>query len=123
MFDSLMPVLIVAITVGGFFTMIILISYFKTRKSERMALWASGRDLKDQVVPKLKTSSNGLLKYGLLLVGLGAGLVIGDILFRAGVISNPETAYFSMLLVLGGVGLLVANMMIENKEKQKKMEL
>lgn len=116
--DAFQTIFVVAITVGGFFTMIILISYFKTRKSERTALWASGRDLKDQEVPPVKVNVENILKYGLLLIGLGVGLVVGDILYANDAIAQPEVAYFAMLLVFGGVGLLVANVLIENKRKK-----
>lgn len=109
--------------VGSFFATIILVSFFRIRKSERMAMWASGKDLKDQVKPQVPVNINQILKYGLLLVGLGFGLVIGEILYNTNVIATQEVAYFSMLLLFGGAGLLTSYTLLNKNKKSDHADL
>ena len=109
--------LLAFLLVASFFATIVLISFLRIRKSERMAMWAAGKDLKDQVKPQTTANINQILKYGLLLIGLGLGLVIGDILYNADVIRTQEVAYFSMVLLFGGLGLLISYFLISKQNK------
>lgn len=75
------------------------------RNRERMALIEKGAD------PKLfesvkKTSNGGVLKWALLMVGIGLGIFLATLLVEAGM--NEPASYFSMIFLCGGAGLLVS---------------
>ena len=100
---ELTPVLVLAIIFGS----IVAIVYIGTRRKERMAMLEKGVDA--SVFFSKKTSSNEYsLKYGLLLIGLALGILVGNLL----AISVPfaeaeEAAYFSMIFLFGGLALLI----------------
>ena len=82
----------------------ILYVFFTTRNKERLALIEKGAD------PKLfesvkRTSSGGILKWGLLLVGIGLGTFFAMLLVQSGL---EEGAYPAMICLFGGAGLIVA---------------
>ncbi len=93
------------------------------RNRERMALIERGAD------PKLFESvkrerPHSILKWGLLLFGIGLGIVIADIMVTNHSMSE-DAAYPSMICVFGGLALIVAHYFIrkeEKKEKQSKEE-
>ncbi len=62
-------------------------------------------------------SKYGPLRFGLLFIGGGVGLLIGGILSEITSI-HEETAYFSMLFIFGGLGLFISHKM-ENKRKDE----
>jgi len=87
----------------GLWAMIYGIVYLSVRKKERMALIESGRDAK---IFNMESNVSPSLKFSLLLIGLALGALIGNILEEATALDN-EVAYFSMILLFGGLGLLV----------------
>lgn len=111
--EHLMVVLNVAIIIGGFLTMIILISYFRIRKSERMALISTGYDPENFKKMTREANPNSTLKFGLLMIGVGIGLLVGEFLQSVTPIA-PEVAYFSMILFFGGLGLLISHILKKN---------
>jgi uncharacterized membrane protein YiaA len=91
----------------AFFIMLFGIVYvvITSRNRERMLLIEKGAD------PKLfesvkKTSTGGVLKWGLLMVGVGLGIFLATLLVDAGM--NEPASYFAMICIFGGLGLLVA---------------
>lgn len=102
----------------AFFIMSFGIAYLviTSRNRERMLLIEKGAD------PKLfesvkKTSSGGILKWALLLVGIGIGIFLATLLVDAGM--NEPASYFAMICLFGGAGLLLAYK-IEQKSKTEK---
>ncbi len=85
------------------FAMIYGIVYLSVRRKERMALIESGQDAK---IFNMESNVSPSLKFGLLLIGLALGALIGNILEEATALDN-EVAYFSMILLFGGIGLLI----------------
>lgn len=87
--------------IGTFGSIIILVyMFFSSRNKERMALIEHG---KDAGIFKAAQSQIESLKFGIVAVMIGIGLLIGHLLEKAGL---PEfVAYFSMILILGGAGL------------------
>lgn len=76
------------------------------RNRERLSLIEKGAD------PKLfesvkKTSSGGLLKWALLMIGIGLGIFFAAALVNAGF--DEGAAYPAMILLCGGAGLLLAH--------------
>ncbi|MEA3504919.1 MAG: DUF6249 domain-containing protein [Bacteroidota bacterium] len=102
------------------FGSIITIIYLQIRKKERMALLQSGKDASffDSNNKKTTTSSSSL-KYGLLLVGVGLGILIANILV-ASAIMGEDVAYFSMIFIFGGIALLTDFFISRNHAKTKK---
>lgn len=59
------------------------------------------------------------LKFGMLLVGLAIGILIGDYLHFLGMFKG--TAFLSMAFLFGGLSL-IANFIIERKLKEKEKQ-
>jgi len=87
----------------GLFAMIYGIVYLSVRRKERMALIESGQDAK---IFNMEKNVSPSLKFSLLLIGLALGALIGNILEEATALDD-EIAYFSMILLFGGLGLLI----------------
>ncbi|MFT3739785.1 MAG: hypothetical protein QM786_13595 [Breznakibacter sp.] len=97
--------LVPIVFLGGLYATIISISYFRTRKTERLSLIAAGKEASifDEADKKPKLHSS--FKYGLLMIGLALGLLVGEALAKSTAI-RPEIAYTSMVLIFGGISLL-----------------
>ncbi len=104
----------------GFFATIFGIVYIAVtaRNKERLALIEKGQDasiFKDE--DQLHGRYNAL-KLGLLAIGVGIGLVIGNILDYNNVMDD-EVAYFSMILLFGGLGLLLYYRLMKKIKPEK----
>ena len=99
------------------FTMIFGIVYVvvTARNRERMALIEKGADPKFFESQKT-TSGKGILKWGLLTVGVGLGIFLAQLLFEAGM---GKAAYPALIFIFGGAGLLLAYR-IEQKSNNTK---
>jgi len=90
-------------TVFFFVTLIVLIvSYFRTRHTERMALINSGRTAK--IFDTRDNDSNRTLKLGLFLLSIGLGLLIG--LVFDNYLGTEPAGVFVSILILGGISLI-----------------
>lgn len=102
----LMPIII---TLGAF----VMLTYVrKFENLERMAIIDKG--LSPDLFKKERQTA-GALRAALLLIGGGFGLLMGywlDSVFRM-----EEVAYFSMILIFGGLGLGLAYLIEEKKNK------
>jgi len=93
--------------VAGAVTFGVTYVYYTTRNRERMALIEKNAD------PSiLKSGSNGgfklsSIKFGMLLMGIGLGILFGSIL-EATTVLKEEVAYFSMIFLFGGAGLFAS---------------
>ena len=108
-------------TLGVFIPIVFLIMVFgiayvsiTSRNRERMALIEKGAD------PKLfesekKTSTGGILKWALLMVGIGLGIFLATLLVDAGM--NEPASYFGMIFLFGGLGLLLSYKMEQKSNK------
>ena len=110
---EIVPILITTVVFATIFGIIYII--VTARNKERMALIEKGAD------PKLfesvkKTSTGGILKWGLLLVGIGLGTFSAMLLVQAGL---EEGAYPAMICLFGGAGLIVAHRMEQKSETPK----
>jgi hypothetical protein len=82
-----------------------LIIFLVHRHKERKALIEKGMDI-SLLQGEKKCSTLESLKYGILLIGLSAGILIGNIL-DAYTRLNEEVSYFSMIFLFGGIALLI----------------
>jgi DMSO reductase anchor subunit len=103
-------------TIGLFITLIVLIvSYFRTRHTERMALINSGRTAR--IFDEKDGESNGALKLGLFLLSIGLGLLIGLIVDN--ILNSEPSGVFVSILSLGGMSLIIYHFYIEGKRKER----
>jgi len=91
---------------GSIPAIIIALSYFKNRRIERTALIAAGKDASifEQFNGKPKHYLS--LKYGMFLVGLAIGVILGAVLDTYTSL-HEAAAYFSMVLLFGGLSLIL----------------
>jgi len=98
----------------GAFVMVVFIRKFEN--AEKLKMIEQGMD------PNLhrpKKAAGGL-KFALVAIGVGFGLLVGNFLDASGLLYE-EVAYFSMGLIFGGVGLF-AGYMIQMKQMKKEEE-
>ena len=101
----------IVITLGAF-VMITFIRKFENE--ERMAMIAKGLD-PNIFKPKRAPVD---LRYALVAIGASLGLLMGNLL-EANTGVNDEIAYFSMLLLFGGLGLVVAYLIQQKKDQRE----
>lgn len=100
--SDLTPVFVLAIIFGS----ILAIVYLSLRKKERMAMLDRGVDASVFLVPQKKGSH--ALKYGVLLIGIALGILLGKLLATTeAFMYEEEVAYFSMIFLFGGLSLVV----------------
>lgn len=97
------------------FAMVVAIVYLNIRKKERMALLQYN---KDASVFRSTKNTNPSLKYGLLLIFLGGGLLVANYMDEAGIMSE-EPAYFSMLSLSAGLSLLIYYFIEKSRPKEE----
>ncbi len=98
----------------SFFAMVYGIVYLLVRRKERMELVQKGVDASifDSAA---KTPTD--LKWGLLLIGIGVGILFGKVL-AAYTTLNEEPAFFSMICLFGGIGLIIYHVIANRTEKK-----
>lgn len=95
---------------------VVLYSLIQARNRERMAMIEKGFDaslLNSR--PDNRTGKFGALKVGIAAVGVGLGFLVGSILESATTLDD-EAAYFSMIALFGGLGLIIYYMIVRQKE-------
>ena len=96
---------------------IVIIYVRKYQNEERLAMIEKGLDPQFfNLRPPMNTSWS--LRLSLLLIGAGAGLLMGNFLDRI-VGLQEEVAYFSMLFIFGGIGLMISYLIEEKKLKDR----
>jgi hypothetical protein len=99
---ELTPVLVLGIIFGS----IVAIVYLGIRKKERMAMIEKGVDASQFEYSKKKSAQS--LKYGILLIGIALGILIGKLLANTSAFMyEEEAAYFSMIFLFGGLALVI----------------
>jgi len=99
----------------AFFAMVYGIVYLLVRRKERVALIEKGADA--SIFESSKQPSS--LKWGLLLVGIGTGILLGKILAVYTTLQE-EPAFFSMICLFGGIGLIIYHLIANKFEGQAK---
>ena len=96
----------------GAFIMVIFLRRFE--KEERLKMIEHGMDPHSGVQKR----RGGGLKFALVAIGVGLGLLIGSILDSSGIVYE-EVAYFSMAFIFGGLGLLGGYLLEAKKIKEE----
>jgi archaellum biogenesis protein FlaJ (TadC family) len=115
--ENLVPILVPLACFAMIFGIVYVI--VTARNRERLALIEKGAD------PKLfesvkKSSTGGILKWALLLVGIGLGIFLATLLVEAGM--NEPASYFAMICLFGGAGLLLAYKIEQKSNPEKNRE-
>ncbi len=105
-FGIMLPIIISL----GAFVMVVYIRKFVN--IERMAIIEKGLN---PDLFKTERSTSGTLRASLLLIGVGIGFLVGYWLDRT--FDMEEVGYFSMLFIMGGLGLGLAYFIEEKKVK------
>lgn len=98
----------------GVFTMIVLLR--RMENQERLKMIEKGMDLN---LPKKESNSGTAIKFALVAMGVGVGLLVGNLLDVYTALVD-DVCYFSMIFLFGGIGLFAANKLVENKKNQNK---
>jgi len=109
MAEAILIPLIVFSSIFGIFYV-----WISTRNKERMALIEKGADA-SLFATKRRNFTNLTLKFGMLAVGIGTGILIGSLLSTYTAL-DEEVAFPSMIFLFGGL-FLVGNAFIEKKDK------
>jgi hypothetical protein len=98
----------------AFFTMVFGIVYIVVRKRERMLLIQRGADAS---AFESKRNETATLKWGLLFLGIGIGILLGRV-FAAYTCLGEEASYFSMICLFGGLSLVIYHFLARKMGKQ-----
>jgi len=95
----LVPIAFFATAVG------IIYIFISARNKERMALIEKGVDAEIFYKKTRTFGKYSSLQFGLLVIGIAIGILLGALLEEVGLPEEP--AYFSMIMLFGGLGLLI----------------
>lgn len=99
---ELTPIFVLAIIFGFIYAVI----YLNVRRKERMALLEKGAD--PSIFQEPKSDKVTSLRYGLFLIGLAIGILMGNVL-EVSTELGPEASYFSMVFLFGGIALVISH--------------
>jgi hypothetical protein len=99
----------------GFFTLVYGIVHLNVRKKERMMLIQAGLD--PETFEKNAKSSLTSVKLGMLLVAVGLGILLANIIVKFSVMDH-DAAYFSLVFLFGGISLVVSYFMERKQIKE-----
>lgn len=105
--EVLIPLIVFSCIFGVFYV------FVTTRNRERMAMIEKGVD--SSMFVSKRNYQGYTLKFGMLLVGMAIGLLIGSIISETTNLPE-EVAYFSMIFLFGGASL-IGNHYLEAKKK------
>jgi hypothetical protein len=108
--EILVPLAFFALVFGSWYV------FVTTRNKERLALIEKGASPDLFKTKPEHGSGYNTFKYGLFLIGIALGIIAGFYLTEGGM--DEEPAYFSMIFLFGGIGL-VASFLLQGKFKNK----
>lgn len=110
------PLIIPLIAIIGGSIMIIFLRYFQN--VERMSMIEKGMNpLENQLLRRNRISPDNTLRFGLLLVGAGVGLLIGAILEPY---FHNDGIQVALIMIFGGAGLLLSYaIQVKNDKKNQ----
>lgn len=112
---EVLGVMIPIIAIIGTFVMIIYLRKFENE--ERMAMIEKGVSAELWANKRPRGTISFSLRASLLLIGIGLGFLIGYFLDYN--YDMDEVGYFSMLFIFGGIGLGLAYIVEEKKQRRE----
>jgi len=100
----------------GVFTMIVILR--RLEHNEKLKMIEKGIDVSKY---QRNQKPGGAIKFALMAVGIGIGLLMGNLLDVFTPLQN-EICYFSMIFLFAGAGLFLANKIVEKKEKEQRLD-
>ena len=97
-----------------FFAAIIVAIYLFLRRKERLALIEKGQSVN---IFETKKNTPSVLKWGMLFIGIGVGILIGRILTLYTAMGEEES-FFSMVFLCGGISLVIYHFIARNMNKK-----
>ena len=113
-----MEVAIIVPVVGTISLAVLIIFIRKFINDERMAMIERGVDAKQF----RHTNEFGSLRYGLLFVGAGLGLLLAGIFEAIFPALNDESLYFGLLFIFSGGGLFLSYQIEQKRRKERELE-
>lgn len=107
-------VLVVLGIVAGVFGVVYVLAM--TRHRERIAMIERGVDA--SIFSRKTNDAYSTLKFGMLFMGVGAGILLGNVIVKQYDMSEG-VGYWSMIFLLGGLSLIL-NFFIEQKLEKGK---
>lgn len=95
-------------------TVVMVVFIRKFTNDERMAMIEKGVDVKSFRFSNTFTP----LRYGLLLIGAGTGLLLATIISASVPRMDEDATYFSLILICSGLGLFASYQMEQRKRKE-----
>ncbi len=99
------------------FAMVVIIVYLVIRKKERMALIEKGLTA-DILESHKRRDFASSLKWGVLAIGVGLGILVGRILVVHANMGEEE-AFFSMVFLFGGTSLIIYHFLLRRMENNE----
>jgi hypothetical protein len=93
----------------------ILYVYYTTRSRERLALIEKGASANIFKMDPTESRLN-LVKWGIFLIGLSVGVITG---YALSTVINEVVAFFTTILLTGGIALIVAYIVINKMGDNK----
>lgn len=90
--------------------------HLTTRNKERLAMIEKGVNPEIFTQRPEEKSGYGTFKFGLFLIGVALGIIAGYFLYESGM--DETAAYFSMIFLFGGIGLVVSYLLQKKLEKR-----
>jgi hypothetical protein len=109
--DILVPIVLFGVVFGIVYIVV------SARHKEKMAMIEKGADPNLFKSQQLKFSRYNTFKYGLLLVGIAIGIIVGGIIDASDIVKE-EAAFFSAILFFGGLALIVAFLLRNKLDKE-----
>lgn len=101
---------------GIIFSFLYGVIYLSIRRKERMMLLEKGAD--PSIFKEEKLEKVTALKWGLFLIGIAIGILLGNVLVVATQLEK-EVAYFSMVFLFGGLALVISHFVGKRMEAKK----
>jgi predicted MFS family arabinose efflux permease len=103
----------------GFFAMVVAIVYIQADRKIKLNLIQHGADARTL---KMSKTTDGSLRFGLLLIGVAVGVLMGHLLVN-NTNMMQEVAYFSMTFLFGGIALLISALLQKRKTDTRETDL
>jgi hypothetical protein len=108
-----------AFVLGVIFAFITIIIWLEARRKERMFLLKQGKDPNIIDNGQGKFSSGGYLKWGIIIIFVGLGTLLGTI-FRSNSVTGGDSVFIACLMICSGIGIVAGFLTTRNMSPSDK---